>query len=523
MDGVRPSAGPIRKGGGVRIPLDRSSSLPLYQQIAGFLREQIRAGSLAPETRLPATRELARLLGTSRVTVANAYADLESEGLLISRMGSGTYVALLPGGLGRNSSERAEGDWPLWQQRLLTSTWLPAMRELDSLLSAVPRRNPISFASGMGATDLFPVADFRKALAAVLREEDSETLGYGDRAGNPALCATIAHILGAQGIPARQEEVLITSGSQQALALVGRLLLRPGDRVLVESPTYSGAIDLFRSLDVNLQGIPMDEEGMRMDRLEDGMRSGQAKLLYTIPTFHNPTGLCLSANRRRQVLALAQRYNVPVLEDDFAGDLRYDGRALPALKALDPGGWVIYTGTFSKMLMPGLRVGFLVASGPIYNGLLALKRTTDIATSNLMQRALQAYITVGRYQTHLRRACRVYRARRDCLIEALEAYMPAGTRWQTPQGGLFVWVRLPGDLSATALYPLAADEGVVFAPGSLFFPAERDQPYLRMNFTVYPADTIQEGVRRLAAAVAKAQKVSEGDRRRPRQEHPTTL
>jgi len=504
----------------VRIPLDRASPVPLYQQITGFLREQIRTGSLAPETRLPATRELARLLGTSRVTVANAYADLESEGLLISRMGSGTYVATPPGGTDRAAAERSDGDWPLWQQRLLTSTWLPAMRELDSLLSATPGPDPISFASGMGATDLFPIVDFRKALAAVLREADSETLGYGDRAGNPALCATIAHILGAQGIPARPEEVLITSGSQQALALVARLLLHPGDRVLVESPTYPGAIDLFRSLDVHLQGIPMDEDGMRVDRLEEGMQSGRARLLYTIPTFHNPTGLCLSAGRRRQVLALAQRYNVPVVEDDFAGDLRYDGRALPALKALDPGGWVIYTGTFSKMLMPGLRVGFLVASGPIYNGLLALKRTTDIATSNLMQRALQAYITVGRYQTHLRRACRIYRARRDSLVEALKAYMPEGTRWLTPQGGLFIWVRLPGDLSATELYPLAAQEGVIFAPGSLFYPAEKDQPYLRMNFTLYPDSMLHEGVRRLAAAVARAR---EPGRRLPRRPLPAQV
>jgi GntR family transcriptional regulator/MocR family aminotransferase len=296
---------------------------------------------------------------------------------------------------------------------------------------------------------------------------------------------------------------LVTSGSQQALALVAHLLLRPGDVVLVESPTYVGAIDLFHSLDVRLLGVPVDEQGMRVGQVEDLLRTASPRLIYTIPTFQNPTGTCMSGRRRRQLIDLADRYNVPILEDDFAGDLRYGGRAQPTLKALDPGGRVIHASTFSKILIPGIRVGFLVAEGPVYEQLLACKRAIDLATSNLMQRALEAYITVGRYQAHVRRACRLYRRRRDAMLTALERHMPAGARWRSPQGGLFVWLQLPAGLSADELHPLAGEEGVTFAPGSFFFPGERPQSYLRLNFVMNSTEVMEEGIRRLGQAVER--------------------
>ena len=488
----------------MRIPLDRDSPIPLYRQIQQFLREQIQSGALLPETRLPASRKLATSLGVNRITVTNAYAELEAEGLVYGRQGSGTFVAPPLAALPESEGDRIPtSDWPLWQQELLSRTWLPALRKLDHLLQSVSHPDLISFGGGMGDSELFPADDFRKALQAVLRRDGTEALGYGDRTGYPPLRAKIAHVLTSQGIPTHPDQVLITSGSQQALALVAQLLLGPGDVVLVERPTYTGAIDLFRSLDVRLLGVPLDEQGMRVEQVEDVLRSSRPRLIYTIPTFQNPTGTCMNGHRRRQLVALADRYNVPILEDDFVGDLRYEGRAQPALKALDPGGRVIYTSTFSKMLMPGLRVGFLVASGPVYERLLACKRVTDLASSNLMQRALEAYITVGRYQAHLRRACQTYLRRRDAMLDALGRYLPASARYLPPQGGLFVWLQLPTGLSANELYPVAAEEGVTFAPGSLFFPAERTQPYLRLNFAMHPPDGIKEGIRRLGRAVER--------------------
>jgi len=485
------------------------------------LGEQIQSGTLPPETRLPATRELASSLGVSRITVTNAYAELEAEGLVYSQLGSGTFVAPPLTAVPEPGDDHVSAnDWPLWQQQPLSRTWLPAHREFAELMASISRSDIISFTRGMGDSRLFPVDDFRKALQAVLRRDGPEALGYGDPSGYPPLRTTIAHILTSQGIPTRPDHVLVTSGSQQALALVSHLLLRPGDVVLVESPTYVGAIDLFRSLDVRLLGVPVDERGIRVEQVEDALRTARPRLIYTIPTFHNPTGTCMSGHRRRQLIGLADRYNVPVLEDDFAGDLRYEGRALPALKALDPGGRVIYTSTFSKMLMPGIRVGFLVAEGPVYERLLARKRAIDLATSSLMQRALEAYITVGRYQTHLRRACRLYRRRREAMLEALERYMPAGTRWRSPQGGLFLWLQLPEGLSANELHPLAGEEGVTFAPGSFFFPCERPQPYLRLNFVMHPTEAIEEGIRRLGQAVERLLACREGETA-PAQQHRT--
>jgi GntR family transcriptional regulator/MocR family aminotransferase len=503
----------------MRIPLDHESPIPLYQQIQGFLQTQIEAGSLPHETRLPASRTLAASLGVSRITVTNAYAELEAEGLVYMRRGSGTFVA--PARVTAHPvtiSHDSISDWPLWQQELLSRIWLPTYREMESMHTQVTHPEPVSFTSGLGALEIFPVEEFRKTMNATLRREGRQAFGYGDRAGNPALRATIAHILTNQGIPTTQNEVLITSGSQQAMALVARLILRPGDIVVVESPTYVGAIDLFRSLDVRLLGVPMDAHGMLVDRLDEILQTNRPRLIYTIPTFHNPTGSCMSIARRKHLIDLARRYDVPILEDDCFGDLRFEGRAHPALRALDPGGNVIYINTFSKVLMPGLRIGYLVASGPIYDRLIACKHAIDLATCNLVQRALDAYVSVGRYQAHVRRACRLYRKRRDAMVEALKHHLPAGFHWYTPRGGLFIWLRLPEKSSASDLFSYAGEEGVTYAPGSIFFPGERKQPFLRLNFTLNQPEIITEGVRRLDRAFKRYLAAGEqppGQRRRP--------
>jgi GntR family transcriptional regulator/MocR family aminotransferase len=272
----------------------------------------------------------------------------------------------------------------------------------------------------------------------------------------------------------------------------------------VESPTHAGALDLFRALDFKVVGIPIDGQGMQVDALEQLLQQHHPKLIYTIPNFHNPTGTCLNSARRRQLIILADRYNVPILEDDFVGDLRYEGRTQPALKALDPGGRVIYVSTFSKMLMPGLRVGFLAAEGPIYDYLVDFKRVNDLATSTLVQRALEAYVTVGRYQAHLRRSCQIFRRRRDEMISAIKRYLPAEVHFDPPQGGLFIWLQLPAKLDTEKLLPLAWEEGVNFAPGSGFFPDDTDgRDWLRLNFVAQAPAQIDEGIKRLGKAVKR--------------------
>lgn len=486
----------------MRIPLDRQSAVPLYQQIEIYLRQHILSGNFAPETRLPATRQLAQALQVSRITVKNAYAELESEGLIGSREGSGTYV-LPPGPLPAFQKSEADIAWPLWQQDIQADE---VAEDIFLAQTPPPARHPQPIAfTGVGDPRQFPVKDFYRAMQMVMRRDGIAALEYGEFGqGYPPLRKTIAHILASQGIQTQPDQILITSGSQQALALVCQLLLRPGDVILVENPTYNFALDLFRSLQLKIVGVPLDGQGMQVDKLETLLQQHHPKLLYTIPNFQNPTGACLSGARRRQLMALANRYNLPVLEDDFVGDLRYEGRAQPAIKALDPGGRVIYIGTFSKMLMPGLRVGFLVAEGPILGRLVNGKRVNDLTTSPLIQRTLEVYVTIGRYQAHVRHSCRVYRQRRDAMVAAIKRYLPAEVQVNPPQGGLFVWLRLPEHTSSLRLLPLAVAEGVVFAPGSRFFAQRSEgEGYLRLNFVTQTPEDIEEGVRRLGGALKR--------------------
>lgn len=491
----------------MRIPLDPRGRQPLYRQIEQHLREEIFCGALQSGTRLPSTRRLANNLGVNRITVSAAYAELEAEGLVYTKLGSGTYVSLPPESVEREGQERQDPDrWPLWQQQLSRQPLPPSRRDMLTHSLTLPQTNDlISFAIGLGSEDLFPCDDFRKALQSVLRRDKAGAMGYGDPAGYLPLRATIANLLNSQGILTNPEDILITSGSQQALALVAGLLIKPGDFVLVESPTYPGGIDLFKSLGAQLVGAPVDEHGVQVERVEEILRTHHPSLIYTIPTFHNPTGTCLHSDRRWQLLALLKRYNIPLLEDEFVGDLRYEGQAQPALKALDPGGRVIYIRTFSKVLMPGLRVGFIVASGPVYEHLCYWKFLHDVASPNLIQRALDVYITLGRYEAHVHRARRIYRRRRDAMDAALRRYMPSGTSWYKPSGGLFFWVKLPTGVSADELYPVALSEGVEIFSGSLFYPCDKFSAHIRLNFARYDQEKMEEGVRRLGRAVASMQ------------------
>ncbi|HUF00086.1 MAG TPA: PLP-dependent aminotransferase family protein [Anaerolineales bacterium] len=488
----------------MRIPLDRQSAIPLYQQIETYLRKGILSGSLRANTRLPASRQLARDLGVNRITVENAYAELETDGLIYSRMGSGTYV-LPPNPLLTLSKEGTGAAWPLWQQNIEFQGRATKNTPPDEMFKKTAGHpHPISFASGIGDAHLFPAEDFRKVLQTVMRRDGIAALDYGEPNGHAQLRETIAHILASQGIQTRSENVLITAGSQQAISLISQLMLKPGDVILVESPTYPGALELFRSLDFKVVGIPVDGQGMQVAALEKLLQQHHPKLIYTIPNFHNPTGTCLSSPRRRELIILADRYNIPILEDDFVGDLRYEGRTQPALKAMDPGGRVIYINTFSKILMPGLRVGFLVAEGPVYGYLVNFKRVNDLATSTLVQRALEAYVTVGRYQAHLRRSCQIFRKRRDTMLSAIQRYLPAEVHLDPPQGGLFIWLQLPGNMSSEKLLPLAWEEGVVFTPGNGFFPdGLGGRNWLRLNFVAQAPDEINEGIKRLGKAIKR--------------------
>lgn len=477
----------------MRIPIDRGSRVPVYRQIACRLRQDIESGALPARTRLPATRALAEELGVSRITVVTAYAELEDRGLVAASEGSGTYVAAGAAEPGR-AGPAAEPSWPLWQ-RELGPTPPPAGPE-----TAAPP-GTLAF-SGAGDPRLYPVAALARTIREVLHSDGPAALEYGgDPAGYRPLRETIVEVLASQGLRTSGAQVLVTTGSQQGLALAAQVLLRPGDAVVVEEPTYNLALDLFRAGGQRIVPVPVDRAGMQVDRLEPLLQTHHPRLVYTVPNFQNPSGATLSGPRRTRLLALADRYNVPVVEDDYVGDLRYEGRSPPAVKALDTSGQVIYLGTFSKLLMPGVRVGYLVADGPVLDRLAEHKRVQDVMTAPLMQRVLHRYVTVGRYQAHLRRTTRHYRRRRDVLMAALRDQLPQVSA-PTPAGGLFAWLTLPDGVSAAVLHEHARAVGVEVAPGGWFFadPAAGDR-HLRLNFVVLTPDEIVEGVRRLATAL----------------------
>jgi len=488
----------------VRIPIERTSEKPLYQQIENYLRTAILLGTLPADTKLPATRTLAKDLGVNRITVETAYAGLEADGLTASKVGSGTYV--LASFDFESAPDEVDHQWPQWQNTVdgfpIQFSYQPT-REVDAL----SRSEIIDFSTGVGAAEMFPVDDFRKVLQSVLRENGISALEYGDPRGYRPLRKTIAQVLARQGLQTNPDQVLITGGSRQVIALVSQLLMQPGDAVLVEKPTYGGALKLFQAQNLKVVAAPMDADGLCIDELEALITRHRPKLIYVIPNFHNPTGTCLSSHRRRSLIDLAGRYQVPILEDDFVGDLRYDGRTQPALKSLDPGGWVIYTSTFSKMLMPGMRVGFLVADGPIYNHLVGYKQVIDLATSNLMQQALESFVSVGRYQTHLRRAVQKYRHRRDGMVAAIQKNLTTETTFTLPKGGLFIWLRLPPGITVTRLISIAPSRGVSFAPGTDFYTQpENGEQFIRLNFATNPVDKIETGIERLSQAFRECQK-----------------
>jgi DNA-binding transcriptional MocR family regulator len=372
---------------------------------------------------------------------------------------------------------------------------------LSDMLDLAQHPDLISFAMGAPATDLLPVRDFREAINQVLRRDGGEALQYDEAAGYRPLRAAITRLLARDGDQASVTDVVVTSGSQQGLDLVTRTLTAPGDLVISESPTYVGALDVFRSNGVEVLGVPVDEDGLRVDVLEELVPSSHPRLIYTIPDFHNPTGVTLSLERRRRLLQLARRYDIPILEDGVCSELRYEGASILSLRKLDEGEHVVTINSFSKFLLPGIRVGYMVVPQELRERLTRGKQAADLFTSSLMQRALARYLDSGRLEDHLVTVRQAYRERRDAMLAGLARRMPTGTEWTCPQGGLCLWVRLPESISAGQLYLTAIERGAAFALGSVFFPNNPDPSSLRLNFAAHSPARIDEGLRRLGSGV----------------------
>jgi GntR family transcriptional regulator/MocR family aminotransferase len=474
-------------------------------------------GVLPPGAKLPATRELARALGLSRTTVATAYDLLVAEGCARAHVGQGTFVAEP-----RPAARRVAGPGPAALPPAPEIDWEAALSRGMRRLAA--ERGGEGFETGAGGDAsvvsfvgaspdplLFPTEPFRRALNRVVRREGGRLLQYHPVAGYPPLRRYLATWLVRHGLEVTPEEILVVSGSQQGLDLIARALLDPGDRVLVEQPTYPGAIQTFGAAQAHVVPVPVGPAGLRVERLDALIARHRPKLLYCQPSGHNPTGTSLGPAARRALVELAARWQLAIVEDGFGGPADAEGGHLP-LRALDRHGLVIHLGTFSKILFPGLRLGWLVAPRALLGPLTAVKQLADLSTSALLQAAVAEFAQGRRLERHARLVRVEYARRRAALLDALERHLGSTATWTVPdERGFSLLLSLPEGIDTGELLGAALARGVAYTPGHHFFSGGRGGHTLRLSFASLPAARIEEGVRRLAAVAREA-----GRRRRSR-------
>lgn len=375
-----------------------------------------------------------------------------------------------------------------------------AIREI---LKVTEHPEIISFAGGLPAPELFPVAAIAQAYADVFAEEGPAALQYSTTEGWQPLRNWIARLMYKRGIAVTGDRVLITTGSQQGIDLVGKIFIERGDAVVVENPCYLAALQSFCGHEASFIPVDSDDEGMRVDQLENALKDCRPKLIYIVPDFSNPKGTTLSRQRRTRLIELSARYRVPILEDNPYGELRYTREETQPLAALDKEGLVIHISTFSKTLSPGMRLGWLTASEEIFQTVVIAKQAADLHSSTIEQRAAARLLDGFDYEGHVGNLCHVYGERCRIMLSALERYFPVEANWTRPEGGLFLWVELPEDVSAEELFEEAIAERVAFVPGTSFFACEPKLNFMRLNFSNQKPEMIDEGIKRIATVLKR--------------------
>ncbi len=379
--------------------------------------------------------------------------------------------------------------------------------EIRELLKLTQQPDIISFAGGLPNPESFPVGKIKEILDDLLEREGPRVLQYGSTEGvNRFRDVLVKFMAERYGVHIGRDNILITAGSQQALYLLAKIFIDPGDFVVVEAPTYIGILTAFQSYRPRYVTVEMDDEGMNTHLLEETLRDmvkdgRKPKLIYTIPTFQNPAGVTMNLERRKHVLELAEEYDVLVLEDDPYGELRYSGEKLPLLKSLDKNGYVIYMGTFSKILSPGFRLAHMVADEEIIHKAVLAKQGIDLCTNTVGQFVASEYISRGYLDEHIPNIIRLYKRKRDLMLDMLDDHFPDGVKWTRPDGGMFLWVTLPPGVDAEKMFIRAVENKVAYVIGSAFFPDRDHKNTMRLNFT-YPTDEqIKVGVERLAKVI----------------------
>lgn len=389
------------------------------------------------------------------------------------------------------------------------SKTLEAMKgsDLGPLLALTAQPDIISFAGGLPAPQTFPLKELTEVAVEVRKTDGAGAMQYGPSKGFMGLRQAIADRMNRMYVPMGMEKVnpeniMITTGSQQGLDMTGRVFLDEGDVVLIESPSYLGAINAFAFNRPKFIEVPTDEQGMIPEELEKILETtDNVKLIYLIPNYQNPTGICMSLERRKQFMDIVSKFEIPVFEDNPYGDLRFEGEEIAPLVSMDPKHLVIYSGTFSKTLAPGMRLAWLVANDKIMAKLDLVKGSTDLHTSSVNQRECAMYMTKYDFEGHIKENCRLYAHRRDVMIAAIEKYFPKNVKCTHPHGGLFLWVELPENIDARELLVYCIKKKVAYVPGDCFFPVSKKRNYFRLNFSYNDDDVIEEGIKRLGNAL----------------------
>ncbi|WP_250122120.1 PLP-dependent aminotransferase family protein [Chroococcidiopsis sp. CCMEE 29] len=481
----------------MRIPLERHSSKAVYLQIRDRLRRLIQTGALQPGDKLPSIRSLAKSTRVNKLTVIEAYNVLEADGLVEARQGSGYFVS--PAKI--TCPDAAPTFAP--PQDVIVSEQPPPpplVKEWKGgsyfnlyMASVQARHQPgmIDLSSGFSLAS--GLEDLPRIARRAVKQVAGSLFNYDLPQGQLMLRQQISRTLVQQhGLEVTPEDLIVTNGSKQGLSLVVQYYVKPGDWVIVESPTWHGMLSLLYNMGAKVIGIPMTAEGMNLELLEKNLHTYRPKLIFTVSTLHNPTGITTSQAHRRQLLQLAESYDCVILEDNAYEGLNFELVPAP-IKALDRKDIVTYVGTFSKTIMPGIRVGYLVVTGQHYQPLVERKLLSDIHVSTVSQAIVSEYLASGHYRHHLAHLQTQHLQSRNAMLSALQRYFPPSASWTVPNGGTFLWVQMPAGLPLSEICQQALSRGVFVAEGTPFFPGQQGYPALRLNFTLLP-EQIERGI-----------------------------
>lgn len=489
------------------VNINRKDAKPLYRQLIDEIINLIDRGALEAGEFIPATRSLAKKLGVNRSTVTRAYEELQALGYLTSKQGSYHQV------------QRRRKEVEYAADRISAISWEKASTADSRAIHQIflrysPERSKPSPSQkdviNISELDLdarlYPMTEFRRCVNHVLHDFGADSLQYGDHKGHLPLRQQIAKRLRLHGISVSENEILITSGAQQGIDMVIRMMAVQGKKIAIESPTYAAILPLLKFNGVSTLEIPMKPDGMDLDFLQNALAEEKVNFIYTIPNFQNPTGITTSHLHRERLLNLCLKYRVPIVEDGFEEDMKYFGKVPLPIKSIDEQNIVIYLGTFSKALFPGLRIGWVTADQECISRLTAIKRFSDLGSSKLVQIVLYEFLKRGHYDRQLRRMHRAFRKRMQVALQTMDESFPPTVQWTRPTGGYTIWVKLRKQWDEERLHKHLADFGVIVSPGSYYFPDRKRSEYLRLSIAKRNEEEIKEGIFRLGKAFRDMEK-----------------